>query len=275
MEFWGKNSELPLVFAAYENRWAEVKSGETLKVAPVDGLILHLSQANVGELKNEKNNRTIVSLFVNIDGKKLVLGTLFTDKLPQQHFDLAFNREFELSHKCKSGSVYFYGYWAVNPDEYPLSNSSSEEDDEDIPVNIANSAKSESKAKEKKPADGEKGNASKEKKSDSGKGKAVVSETESGSSDEDLISEDDDEDEDDSEDEDSSDDESDESEEEETPPKKAETSKKRPVKSATKTPVPDKKAKSTPQRTEDLSPRKVWNCTQKPSMVVESNMDSV
>lgn len=62
-----------------------------------------------------------VCLFVNVDGKKLVLGTLFSDKLPQQQFDLIFDKDFELSHNWKSGSVYFYGFKAQNPiAEYPL-----------------------------------------------------------------------------------------------------------------------------------------------------------
>lgn len=79
-----------------------------------------LLQACVGEQKKEKGSET-VCLFVTVAGKKLVLGTLFTDKLPQQQFDLVFDRDFELSHNWKNGSVYFYGYKANNPyeDEYP------------------------------------------------------------------------------------------------------------------------------------------------------------
>lgn len=76
-------------------------------------------QACLGEMKKEKSEH--VCLFVNVDGKKLVLGTLFSDKLPQQQFDLVFDRDFELSHNWKNGSVYFYGYLAANPyEEYPL-----------------------------------------------------------------------------------------------------------------------------------------------------------
>lgn len=79
-----------------------------------------LLQANLGEIKKEKSSES-VALFVNVDGKKLVLGTLFPDKLPQQQFDLVFDRDFELSHNWKNGSVYFYGYLAANPfDEYPF-----------------------------------------------------------------------------------------------------------------------------------------------------------
>ncbi|KAK4478710.1 hypothetical protein RD792_014208 [Penstemon davidsonii] len=99
----------------------EVKSGQPLKVVPGDGMVLHLSQACIGELKKEKGNES-VCLFVNVDGKKLVLGTLFTDKLPQQQFDLVFDRDFEITHNWKNGSVYFCGYKANNPfeEEYPF-----------------------------------------------------------------------------------------------------------------------------------------------------------
>ncbi|MCE3050822.1 hypothetical protein HAX54_048248 [Datura stramonium] len=57
----------------------EVKSGQPLSVQPGDDMILHLSQ-------------------------KLVLGTLSSDKLPQQQFDLVFDRDFELSHNWKNES---------------------------------------------------------------------------------------------------------------------------------------------------------------------------
>ncbi|KAK6126306.1 hypothetical protein DH2020_039951 [Rehmannia glutinosa] len=182
MEFWG----------------VEVKSGEPLKVFPGDGMVLHLSQANLGELKKEKGNESIC-LFVNVDGKKFVLGTLLTDKLPQQQFDLVFDRDFELSHNWKSGNE--------------------SESEEDIPLNLPNNVKHESKAKEEHKS----AEAAKEKKSDAADTHKLQ-------------------------DEDDEDDESDESDEE--TPQKVETSKKRPVESATKTPVPDKKAKVTPQKTD-------------------------
>ncbi|KAK4432528.1 Histone deacetylase HDT1 [Sesamum alatum] len=263
MEFWG----------------VEVKSGEPLKVLPGDGMVLHLSQACLGELKKEKGNES-VCLFVNVDGKKLVLGTLFTEKLPQQQFDLVFDQDFELSHNWKSGSVYFFGYKASNPfeEEYPFvyefssltlcflfaatasaeGESDDSESEEDIPLTLANNGKPESKAKQEKPVEAEKASAAKGKVSDAGKKKGklvepnkdVKSQEDDESSDEDLMSEDDDEDDSkDEDDEDDSDDESDESDEE-TPKKKVEPSKKRPVESATKTPVPNKKAKATPQKTD-------------------------
>ncbi|XP_033512682.1 histone deacetylase HDT1-like isoform X2 [Nicotiana tomentosiformis] len=106
MEFWG----------------AEVKSGQPLTVQPGDDMVLHLSQASLGEAKKDKGSEP-VCLSVNVDGKKLALGTLNLDKLPQQQFDLVFDRDFELSHNWKNGSVYFFGYKAANPYE--------QEEDED------------------------------------------------------------------------------------------------------------------------------------------------
>ncbi|CAA0830398.1 Histone deacetylase HDT3 [Striga hermonthica] len=244
MEFWG----------------VEVKSGEPLKVSPGDGMVLHLSQACIGDLKKEKGNEAVY-LFVNIDGKKLVLGTLFVDKLPQQQFDLVFDRDFELSHNFKNASVYFYGYKASNPsEEYPLHTFSSfgyefdSEEEEEEPLPVANNGKPESKPKEGKAVEAAKANADKGKESDGGRQKVKIvepkkdvdaSEEDDESADEDAMSEDDDED--DSEDGDDSD-ESAESDEE--TPKKAEPSKKRPSESATKTPVQSKKAKATPQKTD-------------------------
>lgn len=76
-------------------------------------------QAALGEGKKGKGN-DIVPLPVNISGKKLVLGSLSAGKFPQVSFDLVFEKEFELSHDWKDGSVYFCGYSADNQFEYPL-----------------------------------------------------------------------------------------------------------------------------------------------------------
>ncbi|KAJ4970731.1 hypothetical protein NE237_003830 [Protea cynaroides] len=101
MEFWG----------------VEIKAGESLKVNPGDDMILHLSQASLGEVKNKGNES--VPLYVKIGGQKLVIGTLSPEKCTQITFDLVFEKEFELSHNWKNGSVYFIGYKSVLPDEYP------------------------------------------------------------------------------------------------------------------------------------------------------------
>ncbi|CAK9138384.1 unnamed protein product, partial [Ilex paraguariensis] len=251
---------------------AEVKSGQQLPVEAGEGIVLHLSQASLGEVKGTKGNES-VSLFVNVDGKKLVLGTLFSDKLPQQQFDLVFDRDFELSHNWKNGK--------------------SDSEDE-LPLPVANNGKPEAPVKQNKPNATEKANAVKD--SAAGKQKVkivepnkfVKPEEDDDSSDEDASMDDlgsDEDDESDSEGEDESDE-----EDEETPKKvsvtvqhlssnllhfighgyvdtslhfvmvklylfllKVELGKKRTAESATKTPGPDKKAKmNTPQKTGDF-----------------------
>ncbi|CAK9165283.1 unnamed protein product [Ilex paraguariensis] len=240
MEFWG----------------AEVKSGQQLPVEAGEGIVLHLSQASLGEVKGTKGNES-VSLFVNVDGKKLVLGTLFSDKLPQQQFDLVFDRDFELSHNWKNGSVYFYGYKLNNAVDDSEDDDSFESDSEDeLPLPVANNGKPEAPVKQNKPNATEKANAVKD--SAAGKQKVkivepnkfVKPEEDDDSSDEDASMDDlgsDEDDESDSEGEDESD------EEDEETPKKVELGKKRTAESATKTPGPDKKAKmNTPKKTGDF-----------------------
>ncbi|KAK4345632.1 hypothetical protein RND71_035808 [Anisodus tanguticus] len=217
MEFWG----------------AEVKSGQPLSVQPGDDMILHLSQASLGEAKNVKGSEP-VCLSVTIDGKKLVLGTLSLDKLPQQQFDLVFDKDFELSHNWKNGSVYFFGYKAEEDHE-----EEEDESDEEIHLTIANNGKPEAKetasAKQKlKVVESSKG-------AKAGDGDESI--------DDDDLSEDEDDSETGEDEVDSDEDQSDESEEE--TPKKAKPSKKRSADSATKSPAPDKKAKFvTPQKTD-------------------------
>ncbi|WMV52153.1 hypothetical protein MTR67_045538 [Solanum verrucosum] len=242
MEFWG----------------AEVKSGQPLSVQPGDDMILHLSQASLGEVKKDKGSEP-VCLSVTIDGKKLVLGTLSSDKLPQQQFDLVFDRDFELSHNWKNGSVYFFGYKAANPfEEYPFCflfvslttilcdteedvDEDEDESDEEIPLTIANNGKTEAKAIAKDSASAKQKvrvvEFSKVAKAEDGD----ESTDESVDEDDSMMGED--------EEGDSDEDQSDESEE--GTPKKAEPSRKRPADSAAKTPVPDKKTKFlTPQKTD-------------------------
>ncbi|KZV21120.1 hypothetical protein F511_35385 [Dorcoceras hygrometricum] len=226
---------------------AEVKSGEAFKVVPGDGMILHMSQASLGETKKEKGHES-VCLFVNVEGKKLVLGTLFSDKLPQQQFDLMDNYLIEFySLTCLISLV---------ATELSEGESDDSESEEDIPKTLAANGKAVQKAKPEKPAEAEKAVGAKGKDSNTGKQKVQIVEPPKGAkpqddddddeSDDDMMSED----EDDSEgedDEDDSDDESDEIDEE--TPKKVEPSKKRPAES--KTPVSDKKAKVTPQKSDD------------------------
>ncbi|XP_023748360.1 uncharacterized protein LOC111896615 [Lactuca sativa] len=200
MEFWG----------------VEVKPNETLKVAVEDFKLLRISQVALGEVKNGKKVEN-VQVRVNFNGQKFVLATLSSERIPQLLFDLLFEKDVELSHGWKDGSVYFCGYFASNPDEdYRFG--PSDDDDEEEAINLtANGAPQ-------------------------GKPKASLK---------DVTEEDDSE----SEDDDDSDDDmvdSDDSEEKEVKPvKKPVNAGKRPAESAPKTPVSEKKAKSnTPQKTD-------------------------
>ncbi|XP_076945444.1 histone deacetylase HDT2-like isoform X1 [Bidens hawaiensis] len=98
MEFWG----------------VEVKANETLKVTVEDLKLLHISQVALGEVKNGKKVEN-VTVKVNINDKKFVIGTLSSERAPQIIFDLVFEQDLELSHGWKDGSVYFCGYIADNP----------------------------------------------------------------------------------------------------------------------------------------------------------------
>lgn len=72
---------------------------------------MKLSQAALGEVKDVKGAKRI-PIRMKIDTNKYVIGTLSAEDRPQVMFDLVFEREFELSHDWKNGSVYFIGYIA-------------------------------------------------------------------------------------------------------------------------------------------------------------------
>lgn len=73
----------------------------------------------MGETKKDKGNDSVV-LNLKIGDQKLVLGMLSMEKFPQLSFDLVFEKEFELSHNWKNGSVHFCGYQTpFGDEEYP------------------------------------------------------------------------------------------------------------------------------------------------------------
>ncbi|KAJ0087595.1 hypothetical protein Patl1_32366 [Pistacia atlantica] len=130
MEFWG----------------VEVKSGQPQKISPGDRRVVHLSQASLGEVKKDKGNGH-VCLYLKVDDKKLVLGTLSTLKLPQLSFDLVLEKDFELSHNWKNGSVYFTGYKVKMDEGYPFYSTYSDEDVKEILSSNNGERKSELQAK--------------------------------------------------------------------------------------------------------------------------------
>ncbi|KAE8688713.1 Histone deacetylase HDT1 [Hibiscus syriacus] len=212
MEFWG----------------IEVKAGQPIKSDPGADYVIHLSQASLGEAKNKAES---VPLYVNADGKKLVLGTLSHQNCPQLSFDLVFDQEFELSHNWKNGNI------------------SSEEssDEEEIPLVAAENGKSKTDAKtdvKTAKTDARKPEAVKQAVKIAEPSKKTAEPSKKTEDDDDSEDESDSDDSDDSEDEDEPDemsmDESSDEEDEETP-KKVESSKNRPVETATPA---SKKAKS-------------------------------
>ncbi|XVF46852.1 hypothetical protein PTKIN_Ptkin03bG0061200 [Pterospermum kingtungense] len=216
----------------------EVKAGQPIKTDPGAGYIIHLSQASLAESKNKAES---VPLYVNANGKKLLLGTLSHQNFPQLSFDLVFDEDFELSHNWKNGSVYFLD---MSSDE------ERSEEEEELPVAAAENGKAKADAKTAKANTG---------KPDAVKPAAKIAEPSNNKKtedDEDSEDEDESDEEDDSEDEDESDEmdmdenSDDEEVEDEETPKKVESSKKRPAEAAT--PVSGKKAKPapTPQKTD-------------------------
>lgn len=248
MEFWG----------------VEVKSGQPLKINPGDNKIVHLSQACLGEIKKDKGSESVY-LYLKVDDKKLVIGTLSAQKYPQLSFDLVIEKDFELSHNWENGSVYFTGYKLRTEGTDDDDNSDSDEDVKDI--QLVGNGKPELQAKpvfEKPIAVKPSGSTAKQNMKDV-KPKQKADDSDSDDSDLNTSSSDDDEtsddenpnlvnressgelDESDDKEDDEGTDESD--DEDEETPKKSESSKKRPVESASN--VAGKKAKFiTPQKTE-------------------------
>ncbi|XP_038693009.1 histone deacetylase HDT1-like [Tripterygium wilfordii] len=234
MEFWG----------------VEVKAGVPLKVTPTEDAMIHVSQAALGESKKDKGKEA-VPLFVKCGDQKLVIGTLSSENFPQVSFDLVFEKEFELSHNWKGGSVYFCGYQVPIPeegDDYPGSEFS---DEEEIPLTKTENVKAVPKG------DNAAAKSQAAKPESSTKQVKVIepSKPEEGDSAEDSEDDSDEDSEDDSDEDDESESDlmmsegnDDDSDEEETP-KKAEV-KKRPNDSALKTPVSKKAKSAIPQKTD-------------------------
>ncbi|XP_019084539.1 PREDICTED: histone deacetylase HDT3-like isoform X2 [Camelina sativa] len=234
MEFWG----------------VEVKPNSPLHVDPGEDMLVHISQAALGESKN--NVKEPIQLFVKVGGQKLIIGNLSHGKFPQLSTELVLEKGFELSHNWKNGSVFFTGYKvdASDPEAEDMT------DDEPAvakaePAVAASGVKqvnfqlpnAEVKAQEDDDEDDSEEDSSDDDDSSDESGdeeeKKVTAEVDSDEEDED----------------DSSDDDEDDSSEEDTP-KKPEESKKRSAKAnSSKNTASNKKAKFvTPQKTESKKP---------------------
>ncbi|XP_073225506.1 histone deacetylase HDT1-like isoform X2 [Cicer arietinum] len=238
MEFWG----------------IEVKPGQSVNVDPNDELegYIHISQVALGEIKKDKSIEPVV-LYLKVADQKLVLGTLIKDSIPHLALDIVLDKESELSHNSKTASIYFSGYKVLHGDDGDDSDFSDSDCDHDheIPViDQAQVAKEVAKLGKTaaKPAAANGASAKQVKIVDPEKDEV---ESDDDDSDEDF-SEDDDTDASDEMDTDTDSDEDSESDEE-TPAKEVTVinKNKRPNGSASKTPVPTKKAKNaTPEKTD-------------------------
>nr|GMD16015.1 histone deacetylase HDT1-like [Ipomoea batatas] len=124
-----------------------------MKVSPEHDRIIHISQASLGEVKDEKAANK-VPIRLKIGGKNFVIGTLSAGDRPQIMFDLVFEKEFELSHDWKNGSVYFIGYQTMDPCLYPsiFTEEFDFESDEELPIESPENGKLEPKVNAAKPA---------------------------------------------------------------------------------------------------------------------------
>ncbi|GAB4859726.1 hypothetical protein Ancab_011204 [Ancistrocladus abbreviatus] len=227
MEFWG----------------VEIKGEKPVKLQPDDGQVFHLSQATLGELK--KGGEPVI-LSARVGVQKLVIGILTPDNFPQLSFNLVFEKEFELSHNWKNGSVHLCGYKTDLPDEdEDFSGSDYSEDEEGLPLKKAENVKLALSAPvkpESQPAEKPKQDikAKEDEDDDSEEDEDDSDDEEDESDDEDMI---------DSGETDDNSDEDGTEEDKEQPAKLAHSGKKRPS-SATKTPKAKKAKVATPQKTD-------------------------
>ncbi|XP_010490865.1 PREDICTED: histone deacetylase HDT3 [Camelina sativa] len=237
MEFWG----------------VEVKPNAPLRVNPGEDMLVHISQAALGESKN--NVKEPIQLFVKVvGGEKLIIGNLSHDKFPQLSTELVLEKDFDLSHNWKNGSVFFTGYKvdASDPEASDDDDEPAVASDKAEPAVAASGVKqvnfqlpnAEVKAQEDDDEDDSEEDSSDDEEESSDESgdeeeKKVTAEVDSDEEDED----------------DSSDDDEDDSEEEDTPKKPEESKKRSAEANSSKNTASNKKAKFvTPQKTESKKP---------------------
>lgn len=231
----------------------EVKPNVPLHVEPGEDMLVHISQACLGENTNKGNEP--IRIYLKVGDQKLIIGTLSHEKFPQLATEIVLERGFELSHSWKHGSVFFSGY-KVDASDDPESETDDMTDDEPVVASnkvpaVANSGvrqvnfkvpDEDVKAKQDDDdSDEESTDDSEDDSEDSGdeEEKKVPAEVDSGEDDED----------------DSSDEDEDDSSDDETPKKPEEPKKRAAEAESSKKPTSNKKAKFvTPQKTESKKP---------------------
>ncbi|KAJ1286729.1 hypothetical protein BS78_03G374600 [Paspalum vaginatum] len=132
----------------YEHWGVVVRPGKTVKCDPLE-FYCHLSQI---ALQDGKGNED-VRVFVKVDGKEFLIGTLSVDKYPQYTTSLVFEKEFELLHTSKSTNISALGFKISKCERKFDRDTRSEEDaesDEEVPLAIPLYPNAEDKSKENK-----------------------------------------------------------------------------------------------------------------------------
>uniref|UniRef100_A0A0A9GI37 C2H2-type domain-containing protein n=1 Tax=Arundo donax TaxID=35708 RepID=A0A0A9GI37_ARUDO len=116
----------------FEHWGVVVRPGETVKCDPGE-LYCHLSLI---ALQAGKGNED-VRVFVKVDGKEILIGTLSVDRYPQYRTDLVFEKEFELLHTSKTSNISAIGYKFSKSEAKPdISAEEDDDSDEEVPLAI-------------------------------------------------------------------------------------------------------------------------------------------
>ncbi|XP_062208695.1 histone deacetylase HDT2-like [Phragmites australis] len=109
-----------------------VRPGETVKCDP-GKFYCHMSQIALHDGKENED----VRVYVKIDGKEILIGTLSVDKYPQYVTDLVFEKEFELLHTSKTYNISAIGYKCSKREiKSDTSTDDDDESDEEVPLAI-------------------------------------------------------------------------------------------------------------------------------------------
>ncbi|KAL6840372.1 hypothetical protein ACP4OV_030182 [Aristida adscensionis] len=89
----------------FQHWGVDVKPGETVKCDPGEFYSV-ISQIAIQDGKGNE----IVEVFVEVDGKRLLIGTLSVDRHPQYATELVFEKKFEFLHTSKTRNISIIGY---------------------------------------------------------------------------------------------------------------------------------------------------------------------
>ncbi|GLJ13459.1 hypothetical protein SUGI_0212770 [Cryptomeria japonica] len=92
----------------------EVKPGQALTCESFKNDVINLTQVALGETTLRRDNERVL-VYLHVDKKIIVLGTLIHGRCHQIGLNLIFNKSFQISHSSKYASLFFCGYSRVVP----------------------------------------------------------------------------------------------------------------------------------------------------------------